>query len=113
MVLSCGHRFCMKCVSAASYFCQTSCPVCRKEQILDLETIKVCALGRARASSCAAGCAKRCAGMSPLTIGVGVMSPQLRMGRPRGLYGRLHVMSQQSRGGGEDAAAVWQLRCGG
>eukprot|EP00281_Chroomonas_sp_CCMP1168_P034208 CAMPEP_0206245958 /NCGR_PEP_ID=MMETSP0047_2-20121206/18986_1 /ASSEMBLY_ACC=CAM_ASM_000192 /TAXON_ID=195065 /ORGANISM="Chroomonas mesostigmatica_cf, Strain CCMP1168" /LENGTH=320 /DNA_ID=CAMNT_0053671315 /DNA_START=358 /DNA_END=1317 /DNA_ORIENTATION=+ len=41
VVLSCGHRFCMKCVSAASYFCQTSCPVCRKEQILDLETIKV------------------------------------------------------------------------
>ena len=31
----------MKCVSAASYFCQTSCPVCRKEQILDMETIKV------------------------------------------------------------------------
>ena len=22
VVLSCGHRFCMKCVSAASYFCQ-------------------------------------------------------------------------------------------
>eukprot|EP00960_Hanusia_phi_P067321 766604-Hanusia_phi.AAC.1 len=41
VVLSCGHRFCMKCVSAASYFCQTSCPVCRKDQILDLETIKV------------------------------------------------------------------------
>eukprot|EP00286_Rhodomonas_abbreviata_P028475 CAMPEP_0181299224 /NCGR_PEP_ID=MMETSP1101-20121128/6225_1 /TAXON_ID=46948 /ORGANISM="Rhodomonas abbreviata, Strain Caron Lab Isolate" /LENGTH=337 /DNA_ID=CAMNT_0023404345 /DNA_START=285 /DNA_END=1295 /DNA_ORIENTATION=- len=41
VVLSCGHRFCMKCVSAASYFCQTSCPVCRKEQILDMETIKV------------------------------------------------------------------------
>ena len=40
VVLSCGHRFCMKCVSAASYFCQTSCPVCRKEQILDMETIK-------------------------------------------------------------------------
>ena len=28
-------------MSAASYFCQTSCPVCRKEQILDMETIKV------------------------------------------------------------------------
>jgi len=41
VVLSCGHRYCMKCVSAASYFCQTSCPVCRKEQILDMENIKV------------------------------------------------------------------------
>jgi len=41
LVLSCGHRFCNSCVSAAAYFGQHSCPVCRKECVLNDDNIKI------------------------------------------------------------------------
>ena len=41
IMLPCGHRFCMKCVSPASYFKKGyRCPVCQQEHTLDVETVK-------------------------------------------------------------------------
>mmetsp|Transcript_73578 Transcript_73578/g.119410 ORF Transcript_73578/g.119410 Transcript_73578/m.119410 type:complete len:326 (+) Transcript_73578:25-1002(+) len=40
--LPCGHQFCMKCVSIASYFAKGyTCPVCHQEHILDEETVNL------------------------------------------------------------------------
>jgi hypothetical protein len=41
IMLPCGHRFCMRCVSPASYFKKGyRCPVCQQEHTLDVETVK-------------------------------------------------------------------------
>lgn len=41
IILPCGHRFCMRCVSPCSYFKKDyKCPICNTELILDLETIR-------------------------------------------------------------------------
>ena len=41
IMLPCGHRFCMRCVSPASYFKKGyRCPVCQQELTLDVDTVK-------------------------------------------------------------------------
>ena len=41
IMLPCGHRFCMRCVSASSYFKKGyRCPVCLKEHTLDLASVR-------------------------------------------------------------------------
>lgn len=41
ILLPCGHRFCLKCVSASSYFKKGyKCPVCLKEHTLDLDSVR-------------------------------------------------------------------------
>jgi len=42
VVLSCAHRYCWQCLAATATFCASNqCPVCRKEQLLDMDHFHV------------------------------------------------------------------------